>query len=118
MTPYGSVSTLRLYGLNNRGSIPRQGQILFSSPLRPDRSIHPPIQRTLGALTPEAKWPECEADPSLPFNAEVKNAWSYNLHSFIRLHGVVFLINLRGKLYVSSAAEFMQRRIKRQDSCK
>jgi hypothetical protein len=31
----------------------------------------------LGTLSPEMKWLECEADPSHPSSAEVKNAWSY-----------------------------------------
>jgi hypothetical protein len=30
-----------------------------------------------GALSPEVKRPGREADHSLPFSAEVKNAWSY-----------------------------------------
>jgi len=34
----------------------------------------PPIARTPPFLSPEIRWPECEADLSLPHNAEVKNA--------------------------------------------
>jgi hypothetical protein len=41
-----------------------------------------------GALIQGVKWPGHEADPSPPFNAEVKNVWSYTSTPPIRLHGV------------------------------
>jgi hypothetical protein len=37
----------------------------------------PPIQGVPGAISPGMKRSRREADQSLPFNAEVKNAWSY-----------------------------------------
>jgi hypothetical protein len=37
------------------------------------------------------KRPGHEADHSLPFSAEVKNAWSYTSTPPIRLHGVVLI---------------------------
>jgi len=38
----------------------------------------PPIQWIMVSLSPEVKRPRREADHSLPFNAEVKNAWNYS----------------------------------------
>jgi len=36
----------------------------------------------------ELKWPEREANYSLPFNAKVKRWWRYNFIPFICFHGV------------------------------
>jgi hypothetical protein len=49
----------------------------------------PPIQWVPWALSLGVKWPEREADHSLPSSVEVKNAWSYTSIQPIRLHGVV-----------------------------
>jgi hypothetical protein len=46
----------------------------FRTALEPTQ---PPIQRVPGALSLEVKRPDCEFDHLPPFNAEVKNAWSY-----------------------------------------
>jgi hypothetical protein len=39
----------------------------------------------LGDLSPGVKWPECDAAPSHPFTAKVKNAWSSTSTSFLFL---------------------------------
>jgi len=54
--------------------------------LRPTQS---PIQWVLEALSPEVKWLRHEVDHSSPSSAEVKNVWSYYLHSTVHLHGMV-----------------------------
>jgi len=40
-----------------------------------------------GALSLGVKRPGREADHSPPYSAEVKNVWSYNFTTTIRLHG-------------------------------
>jgi hypothetical protein len=40
-------------------------------------SIHSPIQRERGALSPGVKRPGREADHSIPASAEVKKVWIY-----------------------------------------
>jgi len=55
----------------------RHESFLFSAMSRPAPGpTQPPIERIPLFLSPEIKWPECEADLSLPHNDEVKNAWS------------------------------------------
>jgi len=51
----------------------------FSSPPRPDLFWSPPslLYSGTGALSPEVKRPEREADHLPPSNAEVKNVWCY-----------------------------------------
>jgi hypothetical protein len=49
----------------------------------------PPIQWVPGALSLEVKRPEREADHSPPSSVEVKGCVELNLHSPIRLHGLV-----------------------------
>jgi hypothetical protein len=61
------------YGLDDRGI---GVQVPVGS--RPSMtSIHPPIPWVTGALSPEAKWLEREADRSPPTIAEVKKTWVY-----------------------------------------
>jgi len=51
---------------------------LFSTASRPTLGhTRPPIQWVPGALSPEVKRPECEADHSPSSSFEVKNAWRY-----------------------------------------
>jgi len=50
--------------------------------------IQPPIQGVPRALTPEVKWPGCEADQSLPSTAKVRNAWCYTSTPPTCLHNV------------------------------
>jgi hypothetical protein len=66
----------------DRGSIPgRHSDGLFFSlrhRARPVlRPIQPPIQLVPRDITPGIKLPGSETDHSLPYSAEVKNAWSY-----------------------------------------
>jgi hypothetical protein len=49
----------------------------------------PPIRWVPGALFLGVKWPKHEAHRSLPYSAEVNNAWSYTSTPPIRLHCVV-----------------------------
>jgi len=49
----------------------------------------PPIQWVSGALCLSVKRPGRETDHSPPFNADVKNVWSYTSTPSIRLHGAV-----------------------------
>jgi hypothetical protein len=49
----------------------------------------PPIQWVPGALSLGLKRSGREADYTLPFSAEVKNAWSYTSTPPKRLHGMV-----------------------------
>jgi hypothetical protein len=53
------------------------------------RHTQPPNQWETGILSPRVKRPGREADYSLPFTAEVKNAWSYMSTLPIRLRCVV-----------------------------
>jgi hypothetical protein len=52
-------------------------------------TTQPPIQWVLGALSLRVKRPGREADNSLPSSAEVKECVQLDLHSPIRLHGLV-----------------------------
>jgi hypothetical protein len=54
------------------------GIFLFTTVSRPALGpTQPPIQWVSGAVSLGVKRPGCEADHSLPSNAEFKNAWSY-----------------------------------------
>jgi hypothetical protein len=76
-----SVGIATGYGLDGRGL----EIFLFDTMSRPAlRPTQPPIQWVLGALSPGR-----EADHSPPYNAKVKNAWSYTSTPPIRLHGAV-----------------------------
>jgi len=76
---------------------------IFATPSGPAlRPTQLPVQWVAGALSPLVKWLEREADHSLPFSDEVKNAWSYTstpqyvfmarclIKQYIRLYGMVF----------------------------
>jgi hypothetical protein len=74
--PGSSIGTVSGYGLDGRGSIPRQGQRIFplTSASRPALGpTQPPVQWVPGALSPGGKArPERDADRSTPSSAEVK----------------------------------------------
>jgi hypothetical protein len=79
------------YGLDGRGSIPRQGQhfsILHS--LHIGSGFHSAsYPNGTGGCFSGIKRPGREADYSPPSSAEVKNYGAIYLHSPMRLHGVV-----------------------------
>jgi len=51
--------------------------------------IQPPIQWVSGVLIPGAKWPGYESGCSPPFNANIKNTWSYTSTPPVCLQSVV-----------------------------
>jgi hypothetical protein len=63
----------------------------------------PPIQWVPGTLSLGVKQLECEADPSPPSSAEVKNAWSYTSTPPVHLHGVVL-----GQIFHSTVCEISE----------
>jgi hypothetical protein len=66
------------------------GIFLFHTASRPVLGpTEPPIQWVPGALSLGLKRPECEADHSPPYSAEVKECVELYLHSPIRLYGVM-----------------------------
>jgi len=72
------------------------GTVLFSTMSRPALGpTQPPIQWVLDALPLGIKRPGREADDSLPYSADVKNAWSYTSTPPIRLHCVVLSLKHR-----------------------
>jgi hypothetical protein len=70
-------------GWTSRGRVKNS---LFSASSRPTQ---PPIQWVPRALSPRVKRPVREVDHWPPASAQVKKTWVYNIHSRIRLYGVV-----------------------------
>jgi hypothetical protein len=60
----------------NQSSVPGRGNIVFSSPWRPDQVWFPPV--STGGSFPGVKLPEREADHLRPSVAEAGNARSYS----------------------------------------
>jgi len=75
---------------------PRQGQVFFFLPPRPDRLWDSdslvPIQLLPELLFLEVKWPGRESHHSLPSSAKVKNVWSHTSISHTYLWRSVSLI--------------------------
>jgi hypothetical protein len=89
-----SVGIALGYGLDERGSRVRfpAGAGNFSLHHRIQNGSgapQSPIRWVPGALSLGVKRPGREADHSIPYSAEVKNAWSYTSTPPVRLHGVV-----------------------------
>jgi hypothetical protein len=88
------LTTERSYGLDDRGvgvRVPVWSRI-FSSPRRPYRLWGPPNLLSNGyrwLFSSGVKRPGREADLSPPTSAKVKKIWILDIHSPIRLHGVV-----------------------------
>jgi hypothetical protein len=71
-----AVSIQTGFRLDGRGLIPSRAKEIcfYSTASRPAlRPTHPPIWWVLGAISPEVKWPENEADHSLPSSDKIKN---------------------------------------------
>jgi hypothetical protein len=95
--PDSSVGIVMGYGPDGQGAIPNRSKIFllsiaFRLALGPTQ---PPIQWTLGAISPWVNWPGREADYSLPSSTEVKNggaipplphmsSWHRNSFTFYR----------------------------------
>jgi hypothetical protein len=80
------------YGLEDHCSVPGRGKNIFSTPQLPDGlwgspSLLPNGYRKGGSF-PEVKRPECETGFSRLSGVEDKMV-QFNLHSLIRLHGMV-----------------------------
>jgi len=78
----GRVTKTLGYGLNDRGSIPVQGQwwdfLLFATSSRPGLGpTQPPSQWARGAILSGVKRVGREAGQSPPSSAEINSAWSY-----------------------------------------
>jgi hypothetical protein len=82
------VSSIDRLRLDGRGLIPgrRNDDIFFFvTAFKPTLGLtQPPVRRVW-----RVKWPQREADHSLPSSAGVKNVWSYTCTPPIRFHGVV-----------------------------
>jgi hypothetical protein len=81
------------------------GIFLFTTVSRPALAPppQPPIQWVPGSLSLRVKRPGREADHSPPTSVKVKNAWSYNFTSPIRLHGLVLKAQRQLYLYLYPA---------------
>ena len=77
---FGTVARLRTGRPDNRPSISVNGKRVMSSTERPGRlwrhTVY--IQYLAGAPFPSLKWPEREANYSLPSRANVNNWWTYS----------------------------------------
>jgi hypothetical protein len=79
------------YRLDDWGFDSQQGLEIFlftTASIPALEPTQPPIQWVPGALSLGVKRPGREADYSSPYNAEVKNAWSYTSTPSIPLRGV------------------------------
>jgi hypothetical protein len=73
-----SIVTTLMAGRSEFDSRQRPGYFLLTTAPRPALgSTQPPVQWVRGAFSLGVKRPSREADHSPPFNAKVKNTWSY-----------------------------------------